>query len=167
MFVENKEMGVKVIKPNSEDQSSGWMAVKVFLAGSIEMGEAEDWQVTVPKEFEGKNVTFYNPRRDDWDATWTQEQSSPQFNEQVNWEMNKLDESDIIFMYFSPQTKSPISLLELGAYGEKANMIVCCPDGFWRKGNVEIFCTRHNIPMFNTMKQAIGALRTKITANLF
>jgi hypothetical protein len=67
-------------------------------------------------------------------------------------------------MYFSPETKSPISLLELGAYGEKGNMIVCCPDGFWRKGNVDIFCTRHDIPMFNTMEEAVGALRTKIAA---
>ena len=164
MFIDKIERIVKVIKPDSEDQSSGWMATKVFLAGSIEMGAAEDWQVTVPKMFEGSNlnVTFYNPRRDDWDSSWTQEQSSLQFNYQVNWEMNKLDNSEIIFMYFSPGTQSPISLLELGAYGGKSDMIVCCPDGFWRKGNVEIFCTRHNIPMFNTMEQAVGALRTKI-----
>jgi hypothetical protein len=81
--------------------------------------------------------------------------------------MDSLDKADIIFMYFSPETKSPISLLELGAYGANGNMIVCCPEGFWRKGNVEIFCTRHNIPMFNTMTEAVGALRTKIAARSY
>jgi hypothetical protein len=157
---------MKIIKPTSEDQYHG-ACVSVFLAGSIEMGAAIDWQAEIPEYFKDKKVTFYNPRRDDWDSSWKQEQSNPQFNYQVNWEMSKLDESDIIFMYFSPETKSPISLLELGAYGEKGNMIVCCPDGFWRKGNVEIFCTRHNIPMFNTMTEAVGALRTKITARIY
>jgi hypothetical protein len=41
-------------------------------------------------------------------------------------------------------------------------MVVCCPDGFWRKGNVEILCTRENVPLFNDMESAIGALKTKI-----
>ena len=153
---------MRIIKPTSEDQLSDQL-ISVFLAGSIEMGAAEDWQAELPKKFEKNNVTFYNPRRDEWDSSWAQEESNPQFNHQVNWEMNKLDESSIIFMYFSPETKSPISLLELGAYGDSGKMIVCCPDGFWRKGNVEIFCTRHNIPLFNDMISAVGALATKIS----
>lgn len=151
---------MKVIKPTSEDQLD-LNTVSVFLAGSIEMGAAEDWQAAIPNKFSDEPITFFNPRRDEWDSSWKQEQSNPQFNHQVNWEMNKLTDADIIFMYLSPETKSPISLLELGAYGETGKMIVCCPNGFWRKGNVEIFCTRHNIPLFNTMEDAIGALRTK------
>jgi hypothetical protein len=153
---------MKVIKPTSEDQLPSFNSPEVFLAGSIEMGAAEDWQSVIPNQFEKENVTFYNPRRDEWDSSWKQEQSNPQFNHQVNWEMNKLDRANIVFMYFSPETKSPISLLELGAYGSTGKMIVCCPDGFWRKGNVEIFCVRHNIPLFNNMEDAIGALRTRI-----
>ena len=153
---------MKIIKPTSEDQSPESNTVSVFLAGSIEMGEAEDWQVELPKKFENTSTTFYNPRRDEWDGSWKQEQANPQFNHQVNWEMNKLEECDVIFMYFSPETKSPISLLELGMHCNDRKMIVCCPDGFWRKGNVEIVCTRNNIPMFNTMEEAIGALRTII-----
>ncbi len=153
---------MKVIKPTSEDQSHLIGAPEVFLAGSIEMGAAEDWQAVLPTLFENDNVTFYNPRRDEWDSSWKQEQANPQFNYQVNWEMNKLGQSDIIFMYFSPGTKSPISLLELGAFGDSGKMIVCCPDGFWRKGNVEIFCTRHRIPMFNNLEDAIGGLRTML-----
>ena len=129
------------------------------------MGLAEDWQVRIERELEQYDVTVFNPRRDDWDSSWTQEQSNPQFNAQVNWEMNRLEECDIMFMYFSPQTKSPISLLELGAYGSgRKDVVVCCPDGFWRKGNVDIFCTRHDIPLLNNLEDAVGALRTKISA---
>jgi len=155
---------MQIIKPNSEDQVTKYRPA-IFLAGSIEMGLAEDWQTRVQAVLNELDVTVFNPRRDDWDSSWTQEQSNQQFNAQVNWEMNRLDECDIMFMYLSPETKSPISLLELGAYGSsKYNSVVCCPPGFWRRGNVEIFCTRHNIPMFDTLEEAIGALRTKISA---
>jgi hypothetical protein len=153
---------MKIIKPTSTDQAPENGSPTVFLAGSIEMGAAEDWQVELPKKFLDVAVTFFNPRRDEWDSSWKQEQSNPQFNYQVNWEMNMLEQCDIIFMYFSPETKSTISLLELGIHSKDSKLIVCCPDGFWRKGNVEIVCTRNNIPMFNTMEEAIGALTTKL-----
>jgi hypothetical protein len=135
----------------------------VFLAGSIEMGAAEDWQSVIPELFKDRDtLTFLNPRRDDWDASWEQKESNPQFSKQVNWEMNMLDLCDIIFMYFSPETKSPISLLELGLYANSKKMIVCCPDEFWRKGNVDIVCSRYNIPVYNTLEAAIGRLRTEL-----
>ena len=136
----------------------------VFLAGSIEMGTAENWQEEIPKLFEDRDhLTFFNPRRDDWDSSWEQKESNPQFSKQVNWEMDRLDQCDIIFMYFSPGTKSPISLLELGMHAASySKMIVCCPDSFWRKGNVDIVCSRYNIPVYNTLDAAVGRLRTAL-----
>jgi hypothetical protein len=121
---------------------------------------------TVEKELEKLDVTIFNPRRDDWDSSWTQEQSNPQFNHQVNWELNKLERCDVIFMYLSPETQSPISLLELGRYSTYGKMIVCCPKGFWRKGNVDILCTRENIPLFEDLQSAIGALKTRINQQI-
>lgn len=153
---------MKTIKPNSQDQTIS--GTSIFLAGSIEMGKAEDWQKTVENTFVGEaEITLLNPRRDDWDSSWEQKESNKQFNHQVNWEMNMLENANIIFMYFSPETKSPISLLELGMYARNNKMIVCCPDGFWRKGNVDIVCNRHNIPLYDNMEKAIGALRSKIS----
>lgn len=154
---------MEVIKPEPKNAYYNNKHFKIFLAGSIEMGKAEDWQAMIPELFEDRqNLVFFNPRRDDWDSSWEQRESNPQFNEQVNWEMDKLDESDIIFMYFSPETKSPISLLELGLHAESDKMIVCCPDNFWRKGNVDIVCSRFNIPVYNTMEAAIGRLRSEL-----
>lgn len=151
---------MQVIKPTARNQECKH-GTAVFLAGSIEMGKAEDWQKRIENAFRKSDVTFFNPRRDDWDSSWTQDQSNPEFNYQVNWEMNKLEQADVIFMYFSPETKSPISLLELGLHASD-NIIVCCPKGFWRKGNVDIVCTRYKIPLFETLEDAIGALDTKI-----
>lgn len=124
---------------------------KIFLAGSIEMGNAEPWQDEMISRYSDYSVVFFNPRRPDWDSTWSD--TSDKFNEQVNWELDHLEMSDMVIMYFDPATKSPISLLELGLYADKFKLIVCCPDGFWRKGNVRIVCERYKIPLCNTKEE--------------
>ena len=137
--------------------------ISIFLAGSIEMGNAIDWQSEITEKLSDlENIEIYNPRRDDWDSSWKQEESNPQFNHQVNWELNHLDAVDIIFMNFCSGTQSPISLLELGHYASSGKMIVVCPRDFWRRGNVQIMCTRHGIPLFDSLDEGIGAIRTKI-----
>lgn len=134
---------------------------KVFLAGSIEMGKAGDWQSEVIKAIP-TGVAFLNPRRTDWDSSWTQEIDNTQFFEQVSWELDHLDKADIIFLYFDPATKSPISLLELGLHANSKKILVCCPKGFFRKGNVDIVCKRFGIPMFDSLKMAIEALKSLV-----
>ena len=84
---------MEVIKPEPKNAYYNDHHVKIFLAGSIEMGKAEDWQAVIPELFKDRqNLVFFNPRRDDWDSSWEQKESNPQFSGQVNWEMNKLDE---------------------------------------------------------------------------
>ena len=123
----------------------------VFLAGSIEMGKAEDWQSQVGKFFEERSYGVFNPRRKDWDSSWKQEYENPQFYQQVNWELDALERCDIILLYFCPETMSPISLLELGLHAGHKDLYVVCPDGFWRKGNVDIVCNRYDIPVFDNL----------------
>lgn len=135
----------------------------VFLAGSIEMGTAENWQsrlITQLKDIEG---TIWNPRRDAWDPSWEQQASNPQFREQVEWELNYLEAADRIWMYFDPTTKSPVTLLELGllAWGV-VSLTVCCPDGFWRKGNVEIVCEKYQIPLVHTFDDFVARIKKEL-----
>ena len=67
-------------------------------------------------------------------------------------------------MYFDPKTKSPITLLELGIFGiMKPNyLIVCCPKGYWRKGNVDIVCERYGISQVNTINALIEEIKKRI-----
>jgi len=125
----------------------------IFLAGSIENGAAEDWQARLGKWLLWKNYNVFNPRREDWDSSWIQSYENPQFSQQVKWEMNALDKADYIVMYFDPATKSPISLLELGLHAHGGKLFVVCPDGFYRKGNVEVVCSIYDIPLFNTLDE--------------
>lgn len=134
----------------------------LFLAGSIENGTAVDWQTSLSQILSKEKVVVYNPRRDDWDWTWEQRIDNFLFYEQVNWELDHLEEADIISMYFDPNTKAPISLLEFGLFARTGKLIVCCPEGFWRKGNVDIVCERFNIPLYDNMKDFSLALIEKI-----
>jgi hypothetical protein len=152
-----------LVKPGNDNLYYSSRNIKIFLAGSIEMGAAENWQEVIKDIFKHKSeLVIFNPRRDDWDSSWVQKESNEQFNYQVNWELDKLTEADIIFMYFAPDTKSPISLLELGLYADTEKMIVVCPDNFWRKGNVDIVCNRYGIPIYETLDKGIGALITRL-----
>jgi hypothetical protein len=153
-------MQSQIIKPNSDYQEI-LNYPTIFLAGSIEMGSAEDWQIRIENELSNHRVTIFNPRRDDWDSSWEQRAYNSEFSYQVNWEMDSLERSDIIFMYFSPGTKSPISLLELGLHSND-NMIVCCPEDFWRRGNVEIVCQRKGLSIFDNLEDAISELKIRI-----
>ena len=135
---------------------------QIFLAGSIEMGNATNWQEEVLKSLESKRVIVLNPRRDHWDSSWEQSIDNPKFKEQVLWEINGLEQSDIIVLYFDPATKSPISLLELGLFARNKKVIVSCPKGFWRKGNVEIVCEKFNIPLFDSLEDLIKKLNSMV-----
>lgn len=130
----------------------------IFLAGSIEEGKAKDWQADVVKLMAKYSVLLLNPRRDDWDASWEQSIKNKQFKQQVTWELDGQDNADVILMYFDPETKSPISLQEQGLYADKHKLHVVCPQGFWRKGNVDIVCERYDIPQYDTLKQAVDAI---------
>lgn len=146
---------MNIIKPPESLCTNNPSIRSVFLAGSIEMGKAENWQTKILNYPYLEGLNIYNPRRDDWDSTWKQEYENPQFYQQVNWELNALDKADRILFYFAPNTKSPISLLELGLHANTGKCIVCCPKEFWRRGNVEIVCEKYNIPLYEHLEELL------------
>lgn len=135
---------MKVIKP--PQRFTTVIRPVIFLAGSIEQNAAVEWQEKIEQNLRDSPGTILNPRRDEWDSSWEQTMGDNEFTEQVEWELDAMDRADVILMYFDPNTKSPITLMELGLHAKDGKMVVCCPEGFWRKGNVDIVCRRYNIP---------------------
>lgn len=124
------------------------------------MGTAENWQDQVIADMSTIRGTILNPRRKDWNASWKQDIDNPQFAEQVNWELDALERADLILFYFDPATKSPITLLELGLFAKgKKPLYVCCPEGFWRKGNVDIVCEKYMIAQTSSLSSLTNMLR--------
>lgn len=117
----------------------------VFLAGSIEQGKAAFWQDQVLAGLSRLSGTLLNPRRPQWDASWRQSIDEPRFRGQVEWELSGLEQADIIAIYFDPATGAPITLMELGLFARSGKAIVACPEGYWRKGNVDIVCARYGV----------------------
>lgn len=139
---------------------------RVFLAGSIEMGKADNWQKEVELAFESSDdILLLNPRRTDRNSSWIQDIHNPEFNEQVNWELQAMETADLIIMYFAPGTLSPVTLLELGLQASSGKLVVCCPEGFQRKGNVDIVCRKYKIPQVHTIEELILAIHHKLNHN--
>jgi hypothetical protein len=129
----------------------------IFLAGSIEMDKAIDWQKHCEELLQDQFIIF-NPRRNEWDSSWSQSIENDNFKEQVNWELNALEKADIIIMYFAGNTMSPISLLEFGLYAQSNKMKVVVEEDFWRKGNIDIVCDRYSVEQFKTLDELIQSL---------
>lgn len=134
----------------------------IFLAGSIEMGTAEHWQERVVGMLVDSKWTILNPRRDDWDDTWKQSWEDERFVEQVQWELQGIEQAEKVIIYFAKDTKAPITLLELGIASqmkEPDNVYVVCPEGFYRKGNVDIICDRYGLRQYKTLEDVVSMIR--------
>lgn len=147
---------MKLYKPPAPMPDGGKM---LFLAGTIEQGTGPDWQKEMVAMLEDTEWNILSPRRDAWDATWSQEKDAPLFRKQVEWELAGLERADKVLFYFAPGTKSPISLLELGLFARSGKLLVVCPLGFWRKGNVDIVCEHLGIRQLDSLAEAAELLR--------
>jgi len=59
---------MKIIKaPNNPKLEGKWIP-RIFLAGSIEMGKAIDWQTHITESLLDLECVIYNPRRVLWET---------------------------------------------------------------------------------------------------
>lgn len=132
----------------------------LFLAGSIEMDKAVNWQKECEEKLKNHYIVF-NPRRDNWDSSWEQKIENPEFRQQVEWELDALEKADVILMYFAGATYSPISLLELGLFAKSGKLKVVVDELFWRKGNIDVVCQKYKVEQFNSLETLINHLLTQ------
>lgn len=135
----------------------------VFLSGSIDQGRAT-WQSRLSNALSPLPITILNPHRPDWDSTWVQDISDPRFREQVEWELDMMGRADVIAMYFSPDSQAPITLLELGLFSRSGKVIVACPEGYWRRGNVQVVCKRFGIELLGSLEELQTAVEERLGA---
>lgn len=127
----------------------------VFLSGSV---AGDDWRGYLIKKLGEQDIIILDPQRDDWDSSWTETADNPKFREQVEWELSGLEKSNVIALYFDEASKSPISLLEFGLFGQSGKLVVYCPAGFAHKGNVDIVCERYNIEQVGSMDELVKSI---------
>lgn len=115
--------------------------LSVFLGGTIDDGNSTDWQDKLVERWKDLNLDIYNPRRKQWDSNATDEE----VDKQIDWELEAMQKCDIIILNFLPDSKSPISLLELGLHANSLKLYVCCPPEFYRYRNVLKVCEKFGV----------------------
>ncbi|KAI1342951.1 hypothetical protein F5Y15DRAFT_371448 [Xylariaceae sp. FL0016] len=139
----------QVIYAPSRVRTSG--KTTVFLAGSTSKTDDRDWRGALCEQLTDQPLTIFNPHRADWDSTWREDISFAPYREQTEWELDMQDAADIVVVFFHPQTQATISLLELGLCARSGKAVVLCPEGYWKRGNVQIVCQRYRVEMVGDM----------------
>ncbi|KJA18396.1 hypothetical protein HYPSUDRAFT_190962 [Hypholoma sublateritium FD-334 SS-4] len=147
--------------PRNEPPSSSRRSL--FLSGSTDAATTTDWRAVVSTSLDHLPISIYDPQRPDWDSTWIPDISFAPFREQVEWELKMLESVDVIAVYFSPRSESPITLLELGLFTNTKKAVVACPKEFWRRGNVEIVCARYGVKMVENLDDLVQELERRLT----
>ena len=122
----------------------------VFLAGAIDMGTAVDWQTQVIEQI-GTEFCIFNPRREKF--------TPDTLDEQIEWELDKLERADYIFLWFPKDSKAPISFFEAGLYWNSGKLIVGAEPGFYRRRNLELTAERYGVILHDSLDEMIFCLR--------
>jgi len=139
--------------------------VRVFLGGTIDLGNSEDWQSRIINEIRSRvsvdtDVAVFNPRRETWYGKPVTD--NHEFVRQVGWELENLEAADIIVMMLLGSSKSPVSLMELGLHARTSSVVVYCEDGFWRKGNVDMVCERYGVRQVATYAELLSEVVERV-----
>lgn len=76
-----------------------------------------------------------------------------------------MEKADLVFIYFASEGLSAVSMFEFGncltkLYSGTGTMLVCCEDGYARRGNVQIVCARHGIKLLETMENVVEEIQS-------
>lgn len=150
-----QEKETYMLRPHDElpaADTSGF--TKIFLAGTIDMGNSRDWQAELLEHFSDKDGKYllFNPRQENWNGG-----KDGEMDYQVNWELEHLEQADIIIMYIIGSSKSPITLLEMGLFARSGKLIVACEPDFYRYDNVRITCAYYGIPLYSSLEELLEA----------
>ncbi|KAF5020896.1 hypothetical protein F66182_7048 [Fusarium sp. NRRL 66182] len=151
----------RVIYAPSDEAPCG--VKSVFLAGTTSKVDTSDWRETLSTSLSDVPVTIYNPYRADWDSSWREDINFAPYREQVEWELDKQDKADIVVVYFHPATQAPVSLLEFGIWARTpGKTIVVCPEGYWKRGNVQIVCKKFGVEMVDSVDGLTQAIAKRL-----
>ena len=142
-----------IITPETENQESKNKSVFFFVF--FDDGNSLNWQDKTIIELInlGFDCDIYNPRREHWNPNTSKEE----IEYQIKWEQDHLDKADMIAMVLLDDSKSPISLLELGLYAKSKKIVVFCTTNFYRWDNVRLTCDKYHIELIQDLNPLIIA----------
>jgi len=156
-------MAIIVEAPNEVYSLENQENFKLFLAGSIT--NCPDWQAEVIEKLKDvENLTIFNPRRANFPI------GDPEAAEaQIIWEYNHLKESDGVSFWFDSGSLGPITLYELGKWGNSSDyksLIIGIHPEYKRKQDVEIQTklSRPNINPVYSLDKLVESIKSLVGA---
>lgn len=154
------------IRSKSESRSTSRTRTRthtlfLFLSGYISPPTeppTPSWQSSLGASLRHLPLTVFDPARPDWDDSWVNSATFPPLNQQINWELEGLENADIVVVNFGPgTTDAPISLLEFGLVvgmgrdpgaGRRGAVVVWCEEGYRKGANVRVLCERYGVKVW-------------------
>ena len=133
----------------SEKQLPNEKGNYIFLAGSIDNRYFGNWRKKVIEEIGDSNIIL-DPTNTNHDKL-----SDEDMKLHIQWELDALSKANTILLNFLPDSKSPISLVELGLYVTSNKLIVICPKAFYKSRYVYTLREKYNTPIFDNINKAL------------
>ncbi|KAI9042729.1 nucleoside 2-deoxyribosyltransferase domain-containing protein [Aspergillus affinis] len=152
-----------IYAPSNEAPRS---VTSIFLAGTTtKIADTQDWREALSTSLSDLSVTIYNPFRPDWDGSWREDIDFAPYREQVEWELDRQEKADIVVIYFHPATHAPVSLLEFGLCAKvPGKAIAICPDGYWKRGNMQIVCKKYGVELLDNIDGVRAAVAKRMSS---
>ncbi len=139
VFTSNIELStIKLEKPS------------IFLAGSMAIGDRMNWRTRAINTFE-KRYHLFDPTN-----VHHADLNDSEMSKHIKWEWEALKHSDAILFNFNAESKSPISLLELGMYIRSEKIVVVCPKEFYQSHYIETLCSEEQVPLFQSIEEVLN-----------
>jgi len=115
--------------------------IKLFLGGGI--SNCTDWQtVVIENIIKYENLIIFNPRRPNFPIDNPEESEK-----QIVWEFEHLKISNFLVFWFAKETLNPITLYELGKWGNSSSTkLIIGVDPEYKKKNDVIIQTKLSRP---------------------
>lgn len=152
-------MAIVVKAPHPYDSG---LKYTIFLAGSIDMGKARPWHDDVIKALSDLDIQILSPKRDDWDSSWEQCSTCEPFREQVVWEHDAMEAADMVVFCFTAESKAPVTMYEFGRFADRKECIACVEEGFYRQGNLDIYCELDDVAVYHNLDEMIADLHVAL-----
>ncbi len=130
-----------------------------LLAGASETDGGSRWQELVAARISKMgHIALCTPPREN--GTGMAPFENPHFFQSRSWELDALDLAEFVVFHLDSLSRSPEGLLELGYAAAKYPQKVCviCPEGFWCKGLVDLFCYREDLMKYKSVDEMLDAI---------
>lgn len=151
---------VLVLNPGDQIPQVTNDAVKIYLAGTMDFGSAENnWQqkfeeglVKLTDPLKGllliKNLNFiifdpHVPPQNGMGPTL----DNPEFVKTMQWRMTCMDLSDFTFINIMNKSVSPVPILEFGTMVNSGKLVVRCGENNQCYSQIRMYCEKYQVPL--------------------